>query len=56
MSHYPNTPGFTGVLRPIRLEGDILDMEVEGEIPSGMGGTAFHFTLVAATTDELDED
>jgi len=41
MSHYPQTPGFTGVLRPIRLECDILDMEIEGEIPSGLNGT-FH--------------
>ena len=41
MSHYPNTPGFTGTLRPVRLEGDILDIEVEGEIPSQMDGT-FH--------------
>ncbi len=41
MAHYPNTPGMTGVLRPLRLEGDILDCEVEGEIPSSLNGT-FH--------------
>jgi carotenoid cleavage dioxygenase-like enzyme len=41
MAHYPNTPGMTGVLRPLRIEGDILDMEVEGEIPAQLNGT-FH--------------
>lgn len=41
MAHYPNTPGFTGTLRPLRLEGDILDLEVEGEVPSELNGT-FH--------------
>jgi carotenoid cleavage dioxygenase len=41
MAHYPDTPGMTGVLRPLRLEGDILDLEVEGEIPSQLNGT-FH--------------
>ena len=41
MAHYPNTRGFTGTLRPLRIEGDILDMEVEGEIPADLNGT-FH--------------
>ena len=41
MAHYPDTPGFTGVLRPLRLEGDIFDLEVEGEVPEQLNGT-FH--------------
>ena len=41
MAHYPNTPGFTGNLRPLRLEGDIFDLEVEGEVPEQLNGT-FH--------------
>jgi len=41
MAHYPDSPGFTGTLRPVRLEGDILDMEAEGEIPEQLNGT-FH--------------
>ncbi len=41
MAHFPQTPGFTGTLRPIRLEGDILDLEIEGEIPSELNGS-FH--------------
>jgi carotenoid cleavage dioxygenase-like enzyme len=41
MTHFPNNPGFTGTLRPLRLEGDIRDMEIEGEVPAELDG-AFH--------------
>lgn len=41
MAHYPDTKGFIGSLRPVRLECDILDMEAEGEIPAQLNGT-FH--------------
>lgn len=41
MAHYPPQRGFSGVLRPLRLEGDILDLEVEGEVPTTLNGT-FH--------------
>ncbi len=41
MSHYPNTPGFSGVLRPLRLECDIVDLEVDGDVPTEINGT-FH--------------
>ncbi len=39
MAYFPSTPGFTGLLRPIRLEGDILDLELEGEVPVQLNGT-----------------
>ena len=41
MAHYPQTPGFTGTLRPLRIEGDINDLEIEGEVPADLAGT-FH--------------
>ncbi|HZV56033.1 MAG TPA: carotenoid oxygenase family protein [Sphingobium sp.] len=41
MAHFPNNFGFTGTLRPLRLQGDIHDVEVEGEIPACLDG-AFH--------------
>jgi carotenoid cleavage dioxygenase len=41
MAHFPNTLAFSGILKPLRFEGDILDMEVEGEVPSQLNGT-FH--------------
>nr|AAB28099.1 lignostilbene-alpha,beta-dioxygenase isozyme I, LSD-I {N-terminal} [Pseudomonas paucimobilis, TMY1009, Peptide Partial, 25 aa] [Sphingomonas paucimobilis]AAB28100.1 lignostilbene-alpha,beta-dioxygenase isozyme II alpha, LSD-II alpha {N-terminal} [Pseudomonas paucimobilis, TMY1009, Peptide Partial, 25 aa] [Sphingomonas paucimobilis] len=25
-AHFPQTPGFSGTLRPLRIEGDILDI------------------------------
>ena len=39
MAHFPNTPVFTGSLRPLRLEGDIHDVEIEGELPPQLHGT-----------------
>lgn len=41
MAHFPQTQSFTGVLRPLRLECDIRDLEVEGEVPTSLNGT-FH--------------
>lgn len=41
MAYFPPTRAFSGILRPLRFEGDILDMEVEGEIPAQLNGT-FH--------------
>jgi carotenoid cleavage dioxygenase-like enzyme len=41
MAHFPDTRGFTGTLRPLRLEGHIRDLEVDGEVPAQLDGT-FH--------------
>jgi len=41
MAHYPSTPQFTGSLRPLRFEGDILDLEIEGDVPEQLHGS-FH--------------
>ncbi len=41
MAHFPDTLAFSGILKPLRFEGDILDCEVEGEVPSQLNGT-FH--------------
>lgn len=41
MAHFPDTLAFSGILKPLRFEGDILDMEVEGVIPPELNGT-FH--------------
>ncbi len=41
MAHFPQHPGFTSVLRLIRMEGDIHDLEVEGEIPRELDGAFF---------------
>src|ERR1700736_5614796 len=39
MAKYPDTPGFTGTLRPNRFEGDLHDLEIDGEIPAQLNGT-----------------
>jgi carotenoid cleavage dioxygenase len=39
MANYPKTPGFTGTLRPLRFEGDIHDLEIDGEVPPQLNGT-----------------
>ena len=39
MAHFPNTPAFTGTLRPLRFEGDVHDVEIEGELPPQLRGT-----------------
>ncbi|MEZ5893298.1 MAG: carotenoid oxygenase family protein [Parvularculaceae bacterium] len=41
MAHFPQNPGFTGTLRPGRLECDVCDLEIEGEVPAALNGT-FH--------------
>jgi carotenoid cleavage dioxygenase len=41
MAHFPDTLAFSGILKPLRFEGDILDLEVEGEVPAQLNGT-FH--------------
>lgn len=41
MSHYPQNPLFTGLLGLVRLEGEINDLEVIGEIPAELDGAFF---------------
>ncbi|KAJ5601579.1 hypothetical protein N7510_011113 [Penicillium lagena] len=38
---YPNTPVFQTFNAPCRLEGDIVDLEVDGEIPPEIDGTFY---------------
>lgn len=38
---FPDTPVFQGFNSPTRLEGDITDLEVEGEIPKEINGTFY---------------
>src|SRR6185436_5876077 len=41
MTKFPNTPRFTGTNRPERFEADIVDLEVEGDIPEGINGAFY---------------
>ncbi|MCP5144533.1 MAG: carotenoid oxygenase family protein [Gammaproteobacteria bacterium] len=41
MAHFPNSPLYQEVLHLGRLEGDITDLELEGEVPAGLDGAFF---------------
>ncbi|MXP26602.1 lignostilbene alpha-beta-dioxygenase [Altererythrobacter indicus] len=41
MVHFPNSPLYQDVLRLIRLEGDIADLEIEGSIPTELDGAFY---------------
>ncbi|WP_321886163.1 carotenoid oxygenase family protein [Burkholderia cenocepacia] len=38
---FPDTVTFRGVCRPVRVEADVTDLEVEGEIPAGIRGSFY---------------
>ena len=41
MVHFPDTMSFTGFNTPSRVEADIYDLDVEGEVPKGMHGAFY---------------
>jgi carotenoid cleavage dioxygenase-like enzyme len=41
MVHFPDSPAFTGFNKPSRIEGDITDLEHQGEIPRELNGAFF---------------
>ncbi|MFV0643489.1 MAG: carotenoid oxygenase family protein [Sphingomonadaceae bacterium] len=41
MAHFPNTPLYDDVLHLVRLEGDINDLELVGEVPADLDGAFF---------------
>lgn len=46
MTRFPDTPSFAGFGHPVRLEGDIYDLEViQGEVPEQLDGTFYRVQL-----------
>ncbi len=41
MAKFPNSPSFSGPFAPIRIEADVEDLEVEGDIPVDIDGAFF---------------
>ncbi|MFC7048782.1 carotenoid oxygenase family protein [Emcibacter nanhaiensis] len=41
MTHFPDTPSFTGFNTPARIEADIIDLDIEGEVPAEMNGAFY---------------
>ena len=38
---FPTSPTYTGFNRPRRIEADVFDLEIEGELPAGLNGSFF---------------
>ena len=56
MSKFPNTPAFTGFNTPVRFEGEVLDLEVEGEIPADLDGAFYRVQPDPQFPPKLDND
>jgi len=41
MAHFPNTPAFTGFNTPSRIEGEVLDLDIEGAVPPELNGAFY---------------
>ena len=40
-NRYPDRPQFSGFMKPCRFEGEVLNVEVYGEIPKEIDGTFY---------------
>ena len=38
---FPDRPQFSGFMKPCRMEGEVLNLEVYGEIPEDIDGTFY---------------
>jgi carotenoid cleavage dioxygenase len=56
MSKFPNTPAFTGFNTPVRFEGEVLDLEIEGEIPADLDGAFYRVQPDPQFPPKLDND
>ena len=41
MANFPDTPAFTGFNTPSRFEGEVLDLDIEGEVPTELDGAFY---------------
>ena len=41
MTHFPDTPSFTGFNTPSRIEADIADLDVKGAVPVELDGAFY---------------
>jgi carotenoid cleavage dioxygenase-like enzyme len=41
MAKFPNSPSFTGPFAPIRIEADVEDLMVEGDVPEDLDGAFY---------------
>ena len=41
MAKFPSSPNYTGFNAPSRVEADITDLEIEGEVPKDIHGVFY---------------
>ena len=41
MTHFPDTPSFTGFNTPVRVEGEVLDLDITGTVPPELNGAFY---------------
>ncbi len=56
MAHFPRTRTFIHSLRPLRIEGDVLDLDITGEIPHEIDGIFHRVQPDAQFPPKYDDD
>ena len=56
MARFPNTMAFTGPNAPIRIEGEVFDLEIEGELPGQLDGAFYRVQPDPQLPPRLDDD
>ena len=41
MAKFPNSPSYTGAFAPVRVEADVGDLEIEGDVPADLDGAFY---------------
>jgi len=56
VAKFPSSPAFTGFNTPLRFEGEVRDLEVEGEIPSDLDGAFYRVQPDPQLPPRLEDD
>lgn len=55
-SHFPARPQFSGFMKPSRVEGEVQNLEVYGEIPADIDGTFYRVMPDPQFTPFIEND
>ena len=56
MARFPTSPNYRGLFAPSRVEADIPDLEVEGEVPAGIEGAFYRVAPDPQLPPRLEDD
>ena len=56
MAHYPKSMDFTGLNTPVRIECDVPDLDVDGEVPAALDGAFFRVQPDPQVPPRLGDD